>query len=206
MRPATREEQAQIDSGHSPIVLRLRPVLELSPDQLLELSGLNRDLRLELTAEGELVVMPPTGWETGSQNLGLAAQIWIWAKRDGSGAASDSSTGFILPNGAIRAPDAAWVATSRLETLNAEQRKKFLPLCPDFVVELRSTSDRLSVIQDKMREYMENGARLGWLIDPEQKQVYIYRPDEQVRALDNPRTISGDPILSGFVLDLRDVW
>lgn len=131
MKPATRDKALPADAGHPPIVLRLRPILGLSGDQLLELSGLNRDLRLELTAKGELVIMPPTGFETGSQNVELTMQIGMWAKSDGSGVAADSSTGFILPNGAIRSPDAAWIATSRLETLSVEQRKKFLPLCPD---------------------------------------------------------------------------
>jgi Uma2 family endonuclease len=181
-------------------------VVERTGDQLLELSSLDRDLRLELTAKGELVVMPPTGAETGERNLELAAQLWAWAKRDGTGMAFDSSTGFTLPNGAVRSPDVSWVPRSRLEALTAKQRKKFAPLCPDFVIELRSPGDSLRVVQEKMQEYMENGARLGWLIDPEHNRVYVYRADSPVQQLENPQTISGEPVLPGFVLDLREIW
>lgn len=188
------------------VVLRLRPALELSPNQLLEISGLNRDLRLELTAEGELVVMTPTGGESSEQNGELTFQLVGWTKRSGAGRAFESSGGFVLPNGAIRSPDASWVANSRLQALNPEQRKKYLPLCPDFVVELRSPSDRLSVVQEKMQEYVENGARLGLLLDPTLKRVHVYRPDELVRILENPEAVSGEPVLPGFVLDLREVW
>ena len=137
MRPVVHEEDAPPHEPQPSLVLRLRPVVELTGDQLLELSSLNRDLRLELTAKGELVVMPPTGAETGERNLELAAQLWAWAKRDGTGMAFDSSTGFTLPNGAVRSPDVSWVPRSRLEALTAKQRKKVAPLCPDFVIELR---------------------------------------------------------------------
>lgn len=206
MKPATHKEQAPADPGDLPLVLRLKPAVALTPDQLLELSSLNRDLRLELTAKGELIVMPPTGWETGNQNSEVNMQLRLWTKRDRTGAASDSSTGFVLPNGAIRSPDASWVEGSRLEALSAEQRRKFAPLCPDFVIELRSPSDSLSVAQAKMREYVENGARLGWLLDPAQKRVYVYRPETPVQQLENPEKVSGDPVLPGFVLDLREIW
>lgn len=205
MKPAVHKDTLPYE-GHPPLVLRLRPVIELTEDQLLKLSGLNRDLRLELTAQGELIVMPPAGGETSRRNLGLAAQLWAWTKRDGTGVAFDSSGGFVLPNGAVRSPDTAWVPRSRLEELTAEQREKFLPLCPDFVVELRSPSDSLSMLQDKMQEYLENGVRLGWLIDPEQKRVYVYRPEAPIQQLENPQRISGDPVLPGFVLDLREIW
>jgi Uma2 family endonuclease len=193
-------------AGHPPLVVRLRPVLELTEDQLLELSSLNRDLRLELTAKGELIVMLPAGGETSNRNSEINLQLRLWAKRNGAGVTFDSSGGFILPNSAVRSPDASWVERSRLETLTAKQREKFLPLCPDFVIELRSPSDRLSVLQDKMREYLDNGARLGWLIDPQQKRVYVYRPQTSVQELEAPQEISGDPVLPGFVLDLREVW
>jgi Uma2 family endonuclease len=181
-------------------------VIELTEDQLLELSSLNRVLRLELTAKGELVVMPPTGAETGRRNLGLAAQLWVWAKRDGNGMAFDSSADFTLSNGAVRSPDVSWVTRSRLEALSAEQREKFAPLCPDFVIELHSPGESLRIVQEKMREYTENGSRLGWLIDPEYNRVHVYRPDSLVQQLENPQTISGEPVLPGFVLDLREVW
>ncbi|MDX6380810.1 MAG: hypothetical protein QOI57_1834 [Rubrobacteraceae bacterium] len=206
MEPATHSKDTPTDPGYPPLVLRLRPVLELTQDQFLELSSLNHDLHLELTAEGELVVMPPAGGESSNVNAGITAQLWIWAKRDGTGAAFDSSGGFVLPNGAVRSPDSSWVRRSRLETLTTEQRRRFLPLCPDFVMELRPSSDRLSIVQDKMKEYMDNGARLGWLIDPEQKRVYVYRPQRPVREQDAPETVSGDPVLPGFVLNLREVW
>jgi Uma2 family endonuclease len=206
MKPVTRKEDAPIYAEHTPLTLRLRPVLELSYDQFLELSSINRDLRLELTAKRELTVMPPAGGETSRRNIELAAQVWVWAKRDGTGVAFDSSGGFTLPNGAVRSPDASWVERSRLEALSAEQREKFLPLCPDFVIELRSPTDRLSVLQDKMREYLDSGARLGWLIDPQQKRVYVYRPQAPIQQLDAPEKISGHPVLPDFVLDLREVW
>ncbi len=206
MKPVTRKEDAPIYAEHTPLTLRLRPVLELSYDQFLELSSINRDLRLELTAKRELTVMPPAGGETSRRNIELAAQLWVWAKRDGTGVAFDSSGGFILPNGAVRSPDAGWVERSRLEALTAEQREKFLPLCPNFVIELRSPTDKLSVLQDKMQEYLDNGARLGWLIDPQQKRVYVYRPQAPVQQLDAPEKIPGDPVLPGFLLDLREVW
>ncbi len=206
MKPEVHEKGAPVHDEPFEVTLRLRPAIELSPDQLLELSGLNRDLRLELTAKGELVIMPPTGWETSDRNAEVTMQLRAWAKRDGTGVASDSSGGFILPNRAVRSPDAAWIERSRLEALTAEQREKYLPLCPDFVIELRSPTDRLNVLQDKMREYLENGARLGLLIDPKQRRVYVYRPKEPVRELENPETVSGEPILPGFVLDLREIW
>jgi Uma2 family endonuclease len=184
----------------------LKPVLELTPDRFFELAGINRDLRMELTAEGELIVMPPAGSESSDQNTEITMQLRMWAKRDGTGRTFDSSGGFTLPNGAVRSPDASWVERSRLEALTDEQRKKFVPLCPDFVIELRSPTDSLSVSRDKIQEYLDNGAKLGWLIDPEQKRVYVYRPQSEVKELHNPEKISGDPILSGFVLNLREVW
>jgi Uma2 family endonuclease len=188
------------------LVLRLRPVVELTDDQLLQLSSLNGDLRLERTAEGDLVVMPPSGGETSNRNTRIVALLHLWAEQNGTGVAFDSSGGFTLPNGAVRAPDAAWVRRERLASLSAEQKRRFLPLCPDFVVELRSPSDLLATIEAKMQEYVENGARLGWLVDPETKRVYVYQPNEPARALENPDELSGDPVLPGFVLDLRPVW
>lgn len=205
MKPVTHE-QAPISRESSPLVLRLRPVIELTGDQLLMLSSINHDLRLELTAEGELVVMPPTGTETGDQDSEINMQLRLWSKQDGAGATFGSSTGFTLPNGAIRSPDASWVLRSRLDALTAEQRRKFAPLCPDFAIELRSPSDGLRVAQEKMQEYLENGARLGWLIDPSSKRVYVYQPEAPVQELEAPEKISGDPVLPGFVLNLREVW
>lgn len=204
-KPGTRKEAAA-KAGHEPLVLRLRPVIGLDEDQLLELSGLNRDLRLEMTAEGDLIVMPPAGGESSQRNAEITMQLRLWAKQDGTGATFDSSGGFVLPSGAVRSPDASWVERTRLAALTDEQRRKFLPLCPDFVVELRSPSDSLSVLQDKMREYVENGAKLGWLIDPENSKVYVYHRDGSIRELEASETLSGDPILPSFVLDLREIW
>ncbi len=206
MKPAVHHESAPVHDEPFGLVLRLRPVIELSGEQLLELSSLNDDLRLELTAEGELIVMTPAGGESSRRNLELTVQLGIWTRRDGTGVACDSSGGFILPNGAIRSPDASWVERSRYEALTPEQREKYLPLCPEFVIELRSPSDRLVTLQEKMVEYVENGARLGWLLDPESKRVHVYKPGEPVRALENPGRLSGDPVLPGFVLDLRPIW
>lgn len=206
MVSATQSEVMAIATADARLVLRLRPVLELSDDQFFALAQLNRELRMERTAEGEVILMAPAGGEAGARNAGVTAQLWVWATRDRSGRAFDSSTGFILPNGATRSPDAAWVARERLAALTAEQRQKFLPLCPDFAIELRSPSDSLRVVQEKMREYLDNGARLGWLLDPRDRRVYIYRPGAPVERLDGPDRVSGDPILPGFMLDLREVW
>ena len=189
-----------------PIHLQLRPVLDMNADEFFAFCQLNRDLRLECTAEGDLVIMSPAGGETGNRNARLNAFLTLWALNESSGEPFDSSTGFILPNGAMRSPDAAWVKRSRLAVLTPEQKKKFLPLCPDFLIELRSPSDSLEAIQEKMREYLANGARLGWLLDPLDHRVFVYRPGAVVECLENPTTISGDPELPGFTLDLTRIW
>jgi Uma2 family endonuclease len=189
-----------------PVVLKLTPVINLTDDQLFELCQLNRDWRIEYTAQGELIVMPPTGWETGSQNAEITFQLRWWARGDQTGVASDSSTGFKLPNGATRSPDAAWVRRSRLTGLTREQKQKFLPLCPDFVIELRSPTDNLRAVLDKMQEYLDNGAQLGWLLDPLTRRVHVYRPQRPPEILEAPSTVSADPLLPGFVLDLRKIW
>jgi Uma2 family endonuclease len=150
--------------------------------------------------------MPPEGGETGNRSILLGTFLTQWALQDGTGVTFGSSTGFILPNGAMRAPDVAWVRRSRLAALTADQKQKFLPLCPDVVVEIRSPSDRLNALQEKMQEYLDNGARLGWLIDAANRAVYVYRPNQPVERLDNPTTISGEPVLPGFVLDLQTIW
>ena len=201
-----REHLAWPREREFPLVLRLRPVIDLTDEQLLILSALNRDLRMERNAEGDLLLMPPTGTETGDRNAEIGMQVRVWAKRDGTGTTFDSSTGFKLPNTAVRSPDASWMPHSRLDQFTSEERKKYIPACPDFVVELRSPSDTLADSHAKLREYIENGARLGWLLDPETRRVYVYRPDAPVEQLDDPATVSGDPVLPGFVLDLREVW
>jgi Uma2 family endonuclease len=192
--------------GYLPLVVRLEPALRVTEDQFFEFCQINRDLRIERTAQGELIIMPPTGGKTGERNAEITMQLGVWAKQDGQGATFGSSAGFRLPSGSVRSPDAAWVRNSRLDVLPPEQWEKFLPLCPDFVIELRSPTDSLSVLQEKMREYLDNGAQLGWLIDPAQRRVYVYRPQASVEVLDNPETLSGDPVLTGFVLNLREVW
>jgi Uma2 family endonuclease len=189
-----------------PMVLRTNPVLEMDDERLFDFCRINREWRIERTAEGELEIMPPTGWETSDRNSEINMQLRLWAKRISEGVASESSGGFILPSGAMRSPDAAWVRRERLANLAAGQKQRFLSLCPDFVSELRSPSDPLSTIQAKMREYVENGAHLGWLIDPEERKVYVYRPGDTVQVLDDPGTLYGGPVLPGFVLDLKPVW
>jgi Uma2 family endonuclease len=206
MATTVHPPEAPSESTGLPLVLRLRPVLDLSDDQLLALCALNGDLRIERNAQGDLLIMPPTGYETGDRNAEITMQLRTWAKRDGTGTAVDSSTGFRLPNGAMRAPDGAWIPHARLAAILPEERRKFLPLCPDFVIELRSPTDALRDVRAKMEEYLANGARLGWLIDPDPRHVYVYRSGAPVERLDNPDTISGDPILPGFVLDLREIW
>ena len=191
---------------YRPVVLHTNPVLKMDEEQFFKLCQLNRDLRIERTAEGDLEVMPPTGGEAGSRNLKIALQLGTWTERDGAGVAFESSTGFKLPNGATRSPDAAWVRRERLVDLTVEQKQKFLPMCPDFVVELRSPTDSLSILQGKMREYAGNGTRLGWLIDPAERRVYVYRSDAEVERLDGASSLSGEPELPGFVLDLRKIW
>lgn len=198
--------QALAHGGSQPLVLHTRPVFEMSNDLFFDFCQTNREWRIERTAEGDVLIMPPSGWETGTYNARIGAFLTTWALQDGTGVASDSSTGFDLPNGATRSPDAAWVKRSRLATLTPEQKKRFLPLCPDFVIELRSPSDHLKTLQDKLQEYLANGAQLGWLLDTPNRQVYVYRPGQAVECLENPATISGDPELPGFVLDLAKIW
>jgi Uma2 family endonuclease len=194
------------ETEQAPLIIHLRPVIELTDDQFFEFCQINRDLRIERTAEGDLLIMPPEGGETGHRSILLGMFLTQWALQDGTGVTFGSSTGFNLPNGATRAPDAAWVRRSRLATLTTDQKQKFLPLCPDFVVEIRSPSDRLSIAQAKMQEYLDNGAPLGWLIDPQSRHVYVYRPNRPVERLENPATLAGNPILPGFVLDLQKIW
>jgi Uma2 family endonuclease len=181
--------------------------LLVTQEQFAALAAANRDLRLERTARGELIVNPPTGWETGERNRSLTGQLDRWyEENEDLGKAFDSSTGFILPNGATRSPDASWVSGERWQALTPEQKGTFANICPDFVVELRSSSDSLKSLQAKMREYISNGALLGWLIDPQQRRVEIYRPNHDVKVLENPAQLLGEAVLPGFVLNLRRVW
>jgi Uma2 family endonuclease len=179
---------------------------KVTPEQFQQIAAVNRDLRLERSATGELIVMPPTGSETGNRNLDIEGQLWLWNRQTKLGVVFDSSSGFQLPNGADRSPDASWVKLERWQTLTPKEQEGFAPLCPDFVVELRSKSDNMEPLREKMREYIANGARLGWLIDRKNKKVEIYRQSQDVEILDNPSTLSGEDVLPGFVLDLTDVW
>ena len=180
--------------------------MTLSEDQFFDFCQVNRDLRIERTADGEIIVMSPAAGSSSKRNQRISFQLEGWAIKDGTGEAFDSSGGFVLPNGATRSPDASWVERSRLSRLSERQTDKFLPLCPDFAVELRSPSDRLSVLQQKMEEYIANGTRLGWLIDPIARKAHIYRPDGPVEVLDNPETLSGGSVLPGFELSLEKIW
>ncbi|KYC35680.1 hypothetical protein WA1_07685 [Scytonema hofmannii PCC 7110] len=200
-------------------ILSLPPTLELqinlTDEQFFQLCQNNRDLRFERTAKGELIIMSPTGGETSVRpwrkpypayrNADLTYQLRGWNRQSDLGKSFDSSGGFKLPNGADRSPDASWIKIERWEALTPEEREKFLPLCPDFVVELRSPSDSLEKLQAKMQEYIDNGARLGWLIDPKRKVVEIYRPNQTVEVVQSPTTLSGEDVLPGFVLDLSPI-
>lgn len=186
------------------LVLQMSPVWEINAESFFDFCQLNSHLRIERNAEGKLIIMSPAGSETGNRNAKLMQQLANWTDRDGSGIEFDSSAGFILPNGATRSPDASWIKLSKWNLLSDEQKTKFAPICPDFIVELRSPN-RLEVLQEKMQEYRDNGASLGWLIDRPNQQVYVYTPNS-VKCLDNPQTVSGDPLLSGFVLDLTKIW
>jgi Uma2 family endonuclease len=199
------DKQSLLSESSLPVALDVHS-FRLNDELFQQLCQDNEDLRLELTADGELIIMPPTGGTTGSRNADITSQLRIWAKKDGTGVSFDSSTMFSLPNGAKRSPDAAWVRRERWEALTERERESFVPLCPDFVQELRSATDGLTMLKEKIDEYIANGAQLGLLLDPKPKQVYVYRPNQPVERLDNPQTIAGDPVLPGFVLDLKDIW
>ncbi|MBJ7901657.1 MAG: Uma2 family endonuclease [Cyanobacteria bacterium RI_101] len=180
--------------------------LAISHEQFVQLARVNQNLQLERTATGELIVMPPTGSETGNKNADILGQIWLWNRQTKLGQIFDSSSGFHLPNGADRSPDVSWISQDRWDTLTPEAKSGFAPLCPDFVLELRSKHDSLELLQQKMREYQENGAKLGWLIDRRRQKVEIYRQKQTVEVQDCPNSLSGEDILPGFTLDLTEIW
>ncbi|MBD1827722.1 Uma2 family endonuclease [Microcoleus vaginatus GB2-A3] len=188
------------------ITLNLNSIIKLTSEQFYQLCEENPELKLERNANGELIVMPPTGGETGRSNSKFNLQIGLWNEQTQLGEAFDSSTGFTLPNKADRSPDASWVEKSRWEALTPQQREKFIPLCPDFAVEILSPTDSLKKTQEKMQEYMENGCRLGWLINRKKREVEIYRPGQDVEVLQSPLTLSGENVLPGFVLNLQKIW
>lgn len=189
-----------------PVIVHTRPAIELDDEQFFQFCRINRDLQIERTAQGDLVIMAPEAGSSGYGGTKLVALFDHWAERDGSGRVFGPSTGFILPNGAIRAPDVSWVLNERLEALTDEEWQRFLPLCPDFVLELRSPSDPLRPLQQKMEEYRTNGAQLGWLLDPVNQQVHLYRLGAGVEVLNAPAAVSGEPLLRGFVLDVPQIW
>ncbi|MGB3298519.1 MAG: Uma2 family endonuclease [Phormidesmis sp.] len=186
------------------LTLQFPTSTQLSDDQFYELCLANPDLRIERTAKGELILKPPTGGETGTRNSSLNAQLWMWNQRSGLGIVFDSSSGFKLPNGADRSPDASWLALARWNALTLEQKEKFPPICPDFVIELRSSSDRLQPLRLKMQEYIDNGTRLGWLINRKDRQIEIYRP-QGAKIVPDPSALSGEDVLPGFELNLRGI-
>jgi Uma2 family endonuclease len=194
----------RVDTAMDSLTLDVKST-RLTDEQFFELCSANRDMRFERSANGELIIMAPTGWGTGNKNAELGVDLGLWNRQARLGKVFDSSTGFRLPNGADRSPDASWVSKDRLEALNPDPAK-FLPLAPDFVVELRSESDTLKPLQTKMREYIDNGVRLGWLIDPKNQRVEIYRPGQEVEILEAPASLSGEEVLPGFRLDLSPMW
>ena len=188
------------------LTINLKPVVELTDEQFFQICQANRDLKFERTATGELIIMPPTGGETGNKNARITQQLMNWTDIDGTGIAFDSSTCFKLPNGADRSPDAAWMHLSKWNSLTNEQKEKFPPIAPDFVIELLSPSDTLKIAQEKMREYIENGVHLGLLINRKSQQVEIYRPAKDVEIFQSPATVSGENVLNNFVLNLTMIW
>ncbi|MHC5596811.1 MAG: Uma2 family endonuclease [Nostoc sp.] len=191
----------------SPLVLQIPSSMQMTDEQFFEFCLANRDLRIERNKFGELVIMPPTGSETGNREVNISGQLWVWSEQDGTGITFSSSTGFKLSTGAERSPDASWIKLERWNSLSPEQQQKFAPICPDFVVELKSPSDNLQTLKEKMDEYMkEPGIQLGWLIHRKHRQVYIYRPGLSEECLDNPATVSGESVLPGFILNMSKVW
>jgi len=190
-----------------PVVVHFEPSkLRMNDQEFFEFCQLNPELRIERTSEGDLIVMAPTGGKTGIRNAKLIARVMIWAEKDGRGQVFDSSTVFALPNKARRSPDVSWVRNERWDVLTAQEQEEFPPLCPDLVVELRSRTDKLDTLKGKMDEYIVNGAQLGWLIDPIERQVHIYRSGSAPETLNDAREISGDPLLKGFTLDVQSLW
>ena len=198
-----RPPAMQIDTAVR-VVLNVRS-LNLTDDQFIRLCSDNRDLRIEMSAERELIIMPPPGSKTGQRNANVIYSLMRWAKQDGTGICFATDTGFTLPNSAKRGPDAAWVRLERWNKIPEEQQERLAPLCPDFVVELRSASDHLSDLERKMEEYIANGAQLGWLLDPFDKCAVIYRPGQPPARIEKPTILRGDPILPGFQLDFREI-
>ena len=203
-----------IQTESTPMTVNLPAISPMTHEQFYEFCLANRDLRIERTASGDVVIMPPAFSDTGNRNIKIAQQLANWTDQDGTGESFDSSAGFTLPNGATRSPDASWIKLERWNGLLEEQKASFAPICPDFVIELRSSSVReaspkemtLTSLQDKMQEYIANGVLLGWLIDRKNRTVHIYRPNQKPEVLNNPETVTGDPELPGFALRMVKIW
>jgi len=189
---------------HEPI--RIQPNRRMSDQEFFELCAVNPDLRIERTAAGEIIIMPPTGGETSYRNSELTAQLRNWARRDGRGRAFDSNVEYTLPDGSALSPDASWIERSRLAKLSREQKRKFLPLAPDFVVELTSPTDRLPRVRKKMEVWLGNAVKLGWIIDADRRTAYIYRARRQPEKLIEPAQLKGEGPVAGFVLELAEIW
>ncbi|MBD2362314.1 Uma2 family endonuclease [Anabaena minutissima FACHB-250] len=191
----------------SSLVIQMPPSMQMTDEQFFEFCQVNRELRIEMNQFGEISIMPPTGSETGNRNFNVALQLGVWSEQDGTGICFDSSTGFTLSTGAKRSSDASWMKLERWNTLSSEQQQSFAPICPDFVVELRSPSDNFQPLKDKMVEYMkEPGVKLGWLIDRKYRRVYIYHPGQPEECLESLDKVSADPALPGFVLNMSKIW
>jgi Uma2 family endonuclease len=186
--------------------INFNSVFQLTDEQFYQLCRKNPEIKFERNAKGEIIIMSPTGGETGNFNAELLGQFWLWNRQAKLGKIFDSSTCFKLPNGADRSPDVSWIKQERWDSLTPEQKEKFPPIAPDFVLELVSQSDRLKDIQAKMQEYIDNGVKLGWLINPKERQVEVYRQGQTPEVLDSPITLSGENTLPGFILDLQDIW
>lgn len=188
------------------LLLHTRPAIDFDRNQFFQFCQINKGRRIERAANGDIIIMAPTGGSTGSGNFELAAAFAGATRARELGRFFDSSTGFDLPNGATRSPDISWVRNDRLDRLTEAEWRRFLPLCPDFLLELRSPADNLELLQAKMGEYIENGARLGWLIDPENRGVTVYRPDRDAERLENPERVRAGDVLEGFELELAAIW
>jgi len=188
------------------VTVNLNPVIQLTDDQFYQLCRANPDVKFERNAKGALIIMPPTGGETGNLNVEIATEFVLWNRQAQLGKVFDSSTCFKLPNGADRSPDVSWIKQDRWDTLTPEQKAKFPPIAPDFVLELMSPTDSLRTTQNKMQEYMENGVRLGWLINPNTHSAEIYRQGQSVEFLQSPLKLLGEDILPGFALNLQLLW
>ena len=195
-----------VESNDRDLLVQFPDAIPMDRESFFHFCRTNDGLRIERDAEGNVIVMSPTGGETGKRNAALTARLYLWAKADGRGVAFDSDTGFELPNGATRSPDASWIPLDKWNAIPREERERFARICPEFVVELRSRTDRLSVLQAKLKEYVANGAQLGFLIDPLEQKVEVYRPGADVSIQEKPATLSAEPEMPGLVLDLEDVW